>query len=286
MKRVFPSGCRRWRSSAGRRASDYTPDAPVVLTVEGTHGPIIHAVTEAAATRGARAGARLTDARALDPALVAVPADPDGDAALVAAARALGRPLVAAGRGRWRDGLRLDVTGVAHLFGGERGLDDDVQRRFAGIGLTARIAIAPDRRGGLGTGASLLAPMRLRRGRSMLLSSRSACIVLRPPPRPRHGAHARTAWPEDDWRADRRSAARAGAAISGAGIRRRRARPSARAKARTADRRPGRSAAARRCSARRAGDASRSGEPGARAADPRAGAAARGAPSRRAAADR
>jgi protein ImuB len=55
---------------------------PVVLTIEGTHGPIIHAVTPAATERGAQVGARLTDARALDPALIAMPADPDGDAAL------------------------------------------------------------------------------------------------------------------------------------------------------------------------------------------------------------
>ena len=119
------------------------PDAPVVLTVEGTHGPIIHAVTEAAAERGARAGARLTDARALDPALVAVPADPAGDAALVERlARWAGRwsPLVEVDGG---DALRLDVTGVAHLFGGERGLVADVQERFAVAGLSTRVAIAP-----------------------------------------------------------------------------------------------------------------------------------------------
>jgi protein ImuB len=52
------------------KCADYPPDAPVVLTVEGTHGLLIHAVTKAAATRGARPGARLTDARALDPALI------------------------------------------------------------------------------------------------------------------------------------------------------------------------------------------------------------------------
>jgi protein ImuB len=127
----------RWAKSA-----DCPPDSPIVLTVEGTHGPVIHAVTKAAAERGARAGARLTDARALDPALVAVPADPEGDTALV---RQLARwaerwsPLVEVDG----DGLRLDVTGIAHLFGGERGLVRDIQRRFAGIGLTTRIAIAP-----------------------------------------------------------------------------------------------------------------------------------------------
>ena len=65
------------------RSSDYPPDAPVVLTVEGPHGLLIHAITKAAAERGARPGARLTDARALDPALIAVTADPAGDAALV-----------------------------------------------------------------------------------------------------------------------------------------------------------------------------------------------------------
>ena len=128
----------RWAKS-----SDFQPDAPIVLTVEGTHGLIIHTVTRAAATRGARPGARLTDARALDPALVAVPADPEGDAALV--------QRLAAWAGRWSplvevdgdDALRLDVSGVAHLFGGEAGLVRDVQRRFAALGLTARVAIAP-----------------------------------------------------------------------------------------------------------------------------------------------
>ena len=99
-------------------------------------------MTKGAAERGARTGARLTDARALDPALVAVPADPAGDAALV--------QRLAKWAGRWSplvevdgDGLRLDVSGVAHLFGGERGLVRDVKQCFAGAGLTARIAIAP-----------------------------------------------------------------------------------------------------------------------------------------------
>ena len=76
MKRIasiwFPNlAIERWAKSA-----DYAPDSPIVLTIEGTHGLVIHAVTKAAAERGARPGARLTDARALDPALIAVPADP------------------------------------------------------------------------------------------------------------------------------------------------------------------------------------------------------------------
>jgi protein ImuB len=128
----------RWAKTA-----DYPPDAPVVLTVEGTHGLIIHAVTKAAAERGARPGARLTDARALDPALIAVSADPVGDTALV--------ERLAKWAGRWSplvevdgpDGLRLDISGVAHLFNGELGLVRDVRRCFGQFGLSIRIAIAP-----------------------------------------------------------------------------------------------------------------------------------------------
>jgi protein ImuB len=127
----------RWAKSSG-----LAPDAPAVLTIEGAHGPVIHAVTKAAAERGARAGARLTDARAIDPALVVVPADPEGDSVLVrrlAKWAARWSPLVETDG----DGLRLDVTGVAHLFGGERALVRDVERRFSTLGLTVRIAIAP-----------------------------------------------------------------------------------------------------------------------------------------------
>jgi protein ImuB len=124
------------------RNADSAPEAPIVLIIEGAHGPVIHAMTKAAAERGARTGARLTDARALDPALVAIPADPEGDAALVRR--------LAHWAGRWSplvevdgDGLTLDLTGVAHLFGGERGLVRDIERSFSAIGLTSRIAIAP-----------------------------------------------------------------------------------------------------------------------------------------------
>jgi protein ImuB len=128
----------RWAKSSAS-----PPDAPVVLTIEGAHGPIIHAATKAAAERGARTGARLTDARALDPALIAIAANPEDDAALL--------ERLAKWASRWSplvevdgpDGLRLDVSGVAHLFGGEEGLLRDIRKRFAELGLTTRAAIAP-----------------------------------------------------------------------------------------------------------------------------------------------
>ena len=52
--------------------------------------------------------------------------------------------------GRWSplvevdgDGLRLDVTGVAHLFGGDEGLVSNIQSCFAKIAFSTHIAIAP-----------------------------------------------------------------------------------------------------------------------------------------------
>lgn len=115
---------------------------PLVLTVEGRHGLLIHAVTPAAAARGARAGTRLTDARVLDPTLEAEAADVAGEAAwLRAAARWAGRwsPLVEIDGA---NGLRLDLSGVAQLFGGEAALLAQIERSFAARGFAARAAAA------------------------------------------------------------------------------------------------------------------------------------------------
>ena len=117
-------------------------DARVALVEEGAHGQLVSAVTEAARLAGARPGMRLTDARALDPGLIAVTADGDGDRALV--------ERLAHWASRWSplvevdgaDSLRLDSSGVAHLFGGEAGLVADIEARFAGVGLTTRVAVA------------------------------------------------------------------------------------------------------------------------------------------------
>jgi protein ImuB len=84
----------------------------------------------------------LADARARCPEVKALPHDGDADAALLARQLlAFGRfsPMVA------RDpphGLMLDITGCAHLFGGEAGLVKAVQAFTAQAGLQARLAIA------------------------------------------------------------------------------------------------------------------------------------------------
>jgi protein ImuB len=129
----------RWR-----RASTPEADAaPTALILETAHGPRITAANDAGLAAGARAGMLLADARALCPDLVAVPADPAGDLA------ALEKLALWAQRwGPWSamdppDGLLVDVTGAAHLFGGEARLLKDVAAAFAIRGLTARAALAP-----------------------------------------------------------------------------------------------------------------------------------------------
>ena len=85
----------------------------------------------------------LADARALCPRLTVAPADPAGDRAALEALA-----LWAQRWGPWSaldlpDGLVVDVTGVAHLFGGEPGLIADATRSLAARGFAARLAIAP-----------------------------------------------------------------------------------------------------------------------------------------------
>ena len=85
----------------------------------------------------------LADARALCPDLAAVPADPAGDLACLEKLA-----LWAQRWGPWSaldppDGLLVDVTGAAHLFGGEERLLGDVASAFAARGLTVRAALAP-----------------------------------------------------------------------------------------------------------------------------------------------
>lgn len=85
---------------------------------------------------------RFTDARALCPALGGAPIDRAADdRCLTALARWAVRytPCVLCDG---RDGLLLDMTGAAHLVGGEKALCRDVVRRLRAAGLTVRIGIA------------------------------------------------------------------------------------------------------------------------------------------------
>ena len=106
------------------------------------HGIAIVAVNGAAVRAGVSAGTPLADARAALPTLKVRPAERSKDDA------ALFRLTLWAGRyGPSRnfdgdDGFWADVTGVAHLFGGEEALIQDLMRRLSFLSIPARAAIA------------------------------------------------------------------------------------------------------------------------------------------------
>src|SRR5262249_41254125 len=114
------------------------------LVVFGKRGnlDLLVAASAAAEQRGITVGLALAQARAMHPALAAVPEDQAADARLLDAIADWCQrytPLVAVDL---PDGVLLDVNGCAHLFGGEEKLRDDLLARVTDFGFSARAAIA------------------------------------------------------------------------------------------------------------------------------------------------
>ena len=109
----------------------------------------IAAVNPAAQAVGIGPGLPLSDARALQPDLKVTPAEPAKDIrALAALADWCGRytpwtaPEAGGDAGESGDGVWLDISGCAHLFGGEADLLEDLIGRMHGLGYAARAAAA------------------------------------------------------------------------------------------------------------------------------------------------
>ncbi|MBI3436782.1 MAG: DNA polymerase Y family protein [Proteobacteria bacterium] len=119
------------------------PDDRPLVTVAPVKSALRLVAADAAATRlGLHAGMALADARAMFPSLIVMDADPAADAhMLTAIAEWCDRytPLVGLDP---PDGLVLDVTGCAHLFGGEAALCRDLVTRLTARGFHVRLAIA------------------------------------------------------------------------------------------------------------------------------------------------
>lgn len=103
---------------------------------------MVGAANAAAASLGLHAGMPLAHAQSLIPDLCIAPADLEGDAAALAelAAWCLRFSPYTAAEGQ--DGIWIDATGCAHLFGGEQALLEDVVARLAASGVASRAAIA------------------------------------------------------------------------------------------------------------------------------------------------
>jgi protein ImuB len=144
MKRVVSIWLPSWPIFRIKRAEPATVPSgqPFALIESGAHGLAITAVNGAAARLGIERGTSLTDARAAHPDLVSRLAEPEKDrVALLKLARWAGRY----GPNRHidgNDGFWIDIRGVAHLFGGEEALLDDMARRLQSFGAAVQIGLA------------------------------------------------------------------------------------------------------------------------------------------------
>jgi protein ImuB len=125
-----------------RRVHQVDPRAPLAVVATVKSARRVVGVDANAARLGLGVGLTLADAQARQPSLVVCDAEPEAEAQLltrIADACARFTPLVALDG---RDGLMLDVSGVAHLFGGEEGLVAEVEARLSRQGLTVALGLA------------------------------------------------------------------------------------------------------------------------------------------------
>jgi protein ImuB len=131
----------RWRPSRPGDARDEA--APFALVEKQSNAQRLYALNPAALREGLAAGLALADARARLPQLRVAEADRRADRALLlrlAARCERYTPLTALDEPH---GLVLDVSGCAHLFGGETGLLACALGDMAARGFSARAALAP-----------------------------------------------------------------------------------------------------------------------------------------------
>ncbi len=116
--------------------------APLAVVADQNGAQVLMSLSAEAAAAGLAVGQALRDATAICPALVTVPADPLGEARFLTTLRRwAGRfsPWVAE---EAPAGLMIDLSGAAHLHGGEAGVLARVAEDCEALGLTVRAGIA------------------------------------------------------------------------------------------------------------------------------------------------
>ncbi len=131
------------------RAKTLDPEVPLALRGARQGGERVVALNKTARGLGVSHGQLLADALAVASGLGVHGEDPHGDAqALKQLSDWCGRytPWTAPDPTPVHeepDGIFLDITGCAHLFGGEGRLVEDLMARLSGFGLPARVGVAP-----------------------------------------------------------------------------------------------------------------------------------------------
>ncbi|MEY4708140.1 MAG: hypothetical protein RJB58_1863 [Pseudomonadota bacterium] len=177
----MPSSARRilalWlpRLSTDRliRKSPAPFKAPLVISRKVSNALVVHALDARSARLGLYLGQPLANARAMVQPLSIIPADEKADAALlenIADWCDRFTPLVTLDPPY---GLYLDITGAAHLFGGEAAMLAQVREKIAAQGFAVRAAIA---------GTSLAARALARFAHNMIVPPRGEAAAVAPLP--------------------------------------------------------------------------------------------------------
>lgn len=118
---------------------------PFVLTIRQDNTNRIHCLNASAEGMGLYRGMVLADARALCPDLQTRPANPAGDRRFLDILRRWATRYCPWVGFEGEDGLVMDITGSAHLSGGEPALLADLRQRLTRAGLTVRAGLGDTR---------------------------------------------------------------------------------------------------------------------------------------------
>ena len=118
-------------------------DAPLATLAKVNNAQRLAAVDARARALGLKPGMTLPDARAMHPSLICVDADARAEAQTLEHIADWCRRFTPLAALDAPDGVMLDVSGAAHLFGGEAKLLAEIEARLAAQGFYAKAAVAP-----------------------------------------------------------------------------------------------------------------------------------------------
>ncbi|MGO8915789.1 MAG: DNA polymerase Y family protein [Stellaceae bacterium] len=142
MRRVMCLWLPCWPIDRRHGSLPLAPDRPFALALSVGNRRLVTAVNAAAEGLGIAPGLPLTDAWALHPALAVAEADPAGDAAALRRLAHWCHRYSPWTTPHGADAILLDVTGCAHLRGGEASLAHALVERLRRQGIASRAAIA------------------------------------------------------------------------------------------------------------------------------------------------
>ncbi len=141
-KRILSLWFPRLAAERVMRLDRRLPSGPLAVVADQRGAQVIASLNAEASALGLTPGQPLRDARAICPDLVSRPESPLAEAAFLTRLRRWAGKFTPWVAEEPPGGLVLDITGCAHLFGGEEGLVEALERDLAGLGLTATLGLA------------------------------------------------------------------------------------------------------------------------------------------------